>query len=304
MSKRQVIIFLAAAALFPALSASAQTVGMDLPEAERRARCQTNKQQRKELMNEAFRINEILVMQEPEYWTEEQLARARAHRVALGYLKQSLGRRGRKPDPGDVAKLSKIMREQDYTLDHCLQRAANRPNPELVCAQEMEAELVRSINVAVANSSKRAEFHERHKEVGRQIEVHCQRMSELGCKELTGEDDCNYTGPSNEGAKSESNYKGCFLDNNTSERPRDLNGHYWTDKSMTVEACVASCREKNFSFAAVQYGSHCFCGNDYGRYGALDGKGARRCDTPCSGDPARMCGGAWANSVYSTAEGQ
>ena len=69
---------------------------------------------------------------------------------------------------------------------------------------------------------------------------------------------------------------------------------------MTVERCVESCREKGFNYAATQYGSHCFCGDSYGRYGKLTRTSARRCDTPCSGDPTPTCGGAWANSVYST----
>ena len=64
---------------------------------------------------------------------------------------------------------------------------------------------------------------------------------------------------------------------------------------MTVEKCVTSCALKGFKFAGTQYGSQCFCGMTYGKYGT-----SNACSMHCAGNPDEICGGFWANSVYST----
>ena len=51
----------------------------------------------------------------------------------------------------------------------------------------------------------------------------------------------------------------------------------------------------SFPYAATQYGSWCFCGNQYGRSGAAD-----NCDMPCAGNSREICAGAWANTVFAT----
>lgn len=104
------------------------------------------------------------------------------------------------------------------------------------------------------------------------------------------------------GISQDSNYLGCFLDNNVPGRPRDLSGAEWTNGQMTNQQCVSSCRERGFAYAGTQYGSYCFCGNSYGRYGSLSGGEGRKCDMRCSGDGNQICGGSWANSVYSTSQ--
>ena len=43
----------------------------------------------------------------------------------------------------------------------------------------------------------------------------------------------------------------------------------------------------------------CFCGNEFGSYGLASTKGFA-CDMQCSNDPSEICGGSWANSIYST----
>lgn len=85
-------------------------------------------------------------------------------------------------------------------------------------------------------------------------------------------------------------YIGCFKDAWT----RDLSGYTTNAPNMTTSMCVNLCREKGFAYAATQYGQHCFCGNSYGKYGT-----ATNCDMKCGGNPAEMCGGSFANSVYS-----
>jgi len=87
-------------------------------------------------------------------------------------------------------------------------------------------------------------------------------------------------------------YLGCFKD----ESRRDLKEKEWSDGKMTPEKCVSSCREEGFPYAGVQYGSYCFCGNRYGKYGQINEK---KCNMPCSGDSDLDCGGSWANRVFS-----
>ncbi len=84
-------------------------------------------------------------------------------------------------------------------------------------------------------------------------------------------------------------YLGCFAD----RHDRDMNGYTFQSGSMTTEKCIATCRERGFAFAGTQFSNHCFCDNNYGRYGV-----ATNCTMTCSGNRREKCGGTWANSVY------
>ena len=50
-----------------------------------------------------------------------------------------------------------------------------------------------------------------------------------------------------------------------------------------------------YTYAGVQLGYICLCGNSFGRHGHVP---ESRCQTKCNGDRAQKCGGAWANAVY------
>ena len=91
-------------------------------------------------------------------------------------------------------------------------------------------------------------------------------------------------------------YIGCFKDQGdpSGTRGRDLSGYMFSSPNMTVELCISECRRRGFAFAATQYGSQCFCGNSYGKYGP-----ANNCNMSCSGNRSEICGGFWANSIYS-----
>lgn len=92
-------------------------------------------------------------------------------------------------------------------------------------------------------------------------------------------------------------YLGCFKDQGNwfvlTTEGRDLNGLTANNPGMTIEQCVSICRTQGFAYAGTQYRTQCFCGNAYGRSGA-----ANNCNMACGGNPAQMCGGSWANSVY------
>ena len=91
------------------------------------------------------------------------------------------------------------------------------------------------------------------------------------------------------GGKAGAQYLGCYMD----KQVRDLQGAVGPGPSNA--ACQAFCGEKGFRFAATQWGSQCFCGNSYGRYGRLP---ESSCNLGCSGNPSEKCGGWWASSVY------
>ncbi len=108
----------------------------------------------------------------------------------------------------------------------------------------------------------------------------------------SGSDGTENTGTSTMGQ----DYIGCFKDQGDPYGTigRDLSGYMFSSPNMTVELCISECRKRGFAFAATQYGSQCFCGNSYGKYGR-----ANNCNMPCSGNRSELCGGSWSNSVYS-----
>jgi hypothetical protein len=83
---------------------------------------------------------------------------------------------------------------------------------------------------------------------------------------------------------------------------RDLAGALFRGfKDNTNQACRSTCEQRGFPFAATQGGSHCFCGNTYGKYGAAaPPPPPRSCNLGCVGNPNEICGGEWANSVSLT----
>ncbi|MCK6450019.1 MAG: caspase family protein [Alphaproteobacteria bacterium] len=88
---------------------------------------------------------------------------------------------------------------------------------------------------------------------------------------------------------------GCFKDkgNPLVLKGRDLDGRVMNWQGMTPEFCIQQCAKHGFTYAGLQYGSFCFCGNSYGSNGP-----ATNCNVPCNGDDRRTCGGEWANHVY------
>jgi len=91
-------------------------------------------------------------------------------------------------------------------------------------------------------------------------------------------------------------YIGCYKDKGDplGLQGRDLNGYIYQSDDMTIQMCSNICNQKGFKYAGVQYSKFCFCGNSYGKYGVAD-----NCNMACSGDQNQICGGSWANSVYS-----
>uniref|UniRef100_A0A1I8GNH5 WSC domain-containing protein n=2 Tax=Macrostomum lignano TaxID=282301 RepID=A0A1I8GNH5_9PLAT len=86
---------------------------------------------------------------------------------------------------------------------------------------------------------------------------------------------------------------GCFKDK---AKPRDL-PKLARLGSVTPAACAAQCFKLRFSYAGVQNGNECRCGNSYGRHGRAQ---SSECNKPCNGSRVQTCGGFWRNLILKT----
>lgn len=92
-------------------------------------------------------------------------------------------------------------------------------------------------------------------------------------------------------------FEGCFKDASSKIiARRDVFGYLTSENDMTNGKCMQHCRAQDYSVAATQFGTWCFCGTDFGNFGEAD-----NCNMGCAGNPDEVCGGRWANSVYKLA---
>ncbi|KAF7361017.1 hypothetical protein MSAN_01131900 [Mycena sanguinolenta] len=90
-------------------------------------------------------------------------------------------------------------------------------------------------------------------------------------------------------------YVGCFVDNQfgrivANEQPNDPN--------LTIETCVESCSSQNYTLAAAEYSTQCFCGTELIE-GATTAPESD-CNMGCGGNTTEACGAGNRMSVYST----
>ncbi len=86
---------------------------------------------------------------------------------------------------------------------------------------------------------------------------------------------------------------GCYVD----ESPvHDLTGRSMSMSNLTVESCNAFCG--GYGAFAVEDRTWCFCGDQYGRYGAAP---VGDCYMSCAGNTSETCGGFLRENVYTTA---
>jgi len=84
---------------------------------------------------------------------------------------------------------------------------------------------------------------------------------------------------------------GCYSDKGTARTLSSSAGV----PGNTVAKCQAACAAAGFTYAGMEFGSQCFCGN------AIQNNAAPLlvgCDKSCPGDAAQTCGGANALSLY------
>jgi len=64
-------------------------------------------------------------------------------------------------------------------------------------------------------------------------------------------------------------YLGCFKD--VEGMGRDLNGRYMILTDLTLDVCAGQCQPVGFPYFGVQLIHRCFCGENFGAYGASIG---------------------------------
>merc|ERR1712018_1029438 len=64
-----------------------------------------------------------------------------------------------------------------------------------------------------------------------------------------------------------------------------------------VDFCVDSCKDAGFAYAGLQFRTHCFCGNSFGKHGQV---ALNECNMNCPGQKNEKCGSGWRNNVYLT----
>lgn len=72
-------------------------------------------------------------------------------------------------------------------------------------------------------------------------------------------------------------------------------------KTLTATGCADLCAQMGFSFAGVEGGAQCYCGNEISSAAKKDGStpfGPAACNSPCAGMPGEMCGGSCALDIY------
>ncbi|KAF8876409.1 WSC domain-containing protein [Infundibulicybe gibba] len=91
-------------------------------------------------------------------------------------------------------------------------------------------------------------------------------------------------------------YFGCVAEGTTGSR-RALTGPSFTQSNMTPPVCQAHC--SSYRYGGVENGNECYCGNSLTNNGASGELISEAdCQTSCSGDSSKKCGGPWTLSVY------
>ena len=72
--------------------------------------------------------------------------------------------------------------------------------------------------------------------------------------------------------------------------------------ALTVKGCIELCDASGYNilYAGVENGNECHCGT--GLAAAPEQVDVSQCNTPCSGDFALSCGGAWRIQVRSSCQ--
>ncbi|RSL46758.1 hypothetical protein CEP54_013692 [Fusarium duplospermum] len=82
---------------------------------------------------------------------------------------------------------------------------------------------------------------------------------------------------------------GCYIDTDaTSPVLEKRVSKEGGDATLTIQKCEDTCYRAQFEFAGVKEGNECWCGS------FVEGERTRNetdCNTPCSGDKTKMCGG-------------
>lgn len=101
-----------------------------------------------------------------------------------------------------------------------------------------------------------------------------------------------YTTPDSKG------YMGCWTDGAV----RLLTGTVFYSTSLTPASCAASCAGSKYTFAGLQNGNECRCGNTLDPKTVYYRTGESECSKACTGSATTMCGGSYRYNIYATKE--
>ena len=91
-------------------------------------------------------------------------------------------------------------------------------------------------------------------------------------------------------------YRGCWNDSGLKNGRALGYGQNIPGDLMTTEKCLRACLKNGYRFGGTEYYNQCFCGVVLDEESALVPES--ECNTPCTGNPTQMCGGAGRLSVY------
>jgi hypothetical protein len=98
-------------------------------------------------------------------------------------------------------------------------------------------------------------------------------------------------------------YQGCYVDNGGARTlgAKGSQTAYTVDlgNAGSVDSCAATCFQKGYSWAGVEYGSQCYC-NSAGitNNAQLKPNGDADCNMPCKGNATQNCGQSGTIQVY------
>ncbi|KAL0950804.1 hypothetical protein HGRIS_007569 [Hohenbuehelia grisea] len=92
-------------------------------------------------------------------------------------------------------------------------------------------------------------------------------------------------------------YQGCFTDSVAS---RTLPTRLDLGSAATIEKCVSACGGAGFSFAGLEFGDECWCGNNTGSSQKAD---PATCNMTCKGNGKQICGGGDRLTLYKATSG-
>ncbi|KAJ3133555.1 hypothetical protein HK101_004444, partial [Irineochytrium annulatum] len=96
---------------------------------------------------------------------------------------------------------------------------------------------------------------------------------------------------------------GCYQDNvDSGAGPVRTLPWQFISPNMTVELCLNHCYNFGYSFAGVEYGNECYCGDSIN--GPIAVKGEAECTVPCAANPGELCGAGGRIGVYQWSTGQ
>eukprot|EP01059_Diplonema_ambulator_P016847 TRINITY_DN28820_c0_g1_i1.p1 TRINITY_DN28820_c0_g1~~TRINITY_DN28820_c0_g1_i1.p1 ORF type:complete len:2516 (+),score=639.61 TRINITY_DN28820_c0_g1_i1:711-7550(+) len=154
--------------------------------------------------------------------------------------------------------------------------------------------------------------HNGYKYAGLQYGKECYCGDDITTSEAVGVSDCSYPCPgnasetcggvdrndiyalTNETSHPSPELVGCFQDDGVA---RTMPFEAFDDPAATITVCQDVCRHNNYTFAALQFGTQCWCGTTLPALRL----GRGECDTPCGGDATMTCGGVMKNQIYSLA---